>query len=53
MLLLGELGAGGDRALLAHVLLAPLAADLVWHLREDEGVDADALDRRAARGRLP
>jgi AcrR family transcriptional regulator len=43
VLLLGELGAGGDRALTAHLLLAPLAADLVWHLHEDEGVDADAL----------
>ena len=43
VLLLAELGAGGDRALLGHLLLAPLAADLVWHLREDEGVDADAL----------
>lgn len=43
VLLLGELGVAGDRALRAHVLLSPLAADLVWHLREDEGVDAEAL----------
>jgi AcrR family transcriptional regulator len=43
VLLLGELGVDGDRALTAHLLLAPLAADLVWHLHEDEGVDADAL----------
>jgi AcrR family transcriptional regulator len=43
VLLLGELDTPGDRALLGHLLLAPLAADLVWHLREDEGVDADAL----------
>jgi AcrR family transcriptional regulator len=43
VLLLGELEAPGDRALLAHLLLAPLAADLVWHLHEDEGVDAEAL----------
>ena len=32
MLLLGD-----DDALRAHLLLAPLAADLVWHLIEDEG----------------
>jgi AcrR family transcriptional regulator len=43
VLLLEELGVEGDRALRAHVVLAPLAADLVWHLREDEGVDAEAL----------
>lgn len=43
VLLLGELGEAGDRALRAHLLLAPLAADLVWHLHEDEGVDADTL----------
>ncbi len=28
---------GDDDALRAHLLLAPLAADLVWHLIEDEG----------------
>jgi AcrR family transcriptional regulator len=52
VLLLGELGVAGDRALRAHLLLAPLAADLVWHLSEDEGVDADTLAavlREAAR----
>jgi AcrR family transcriptional regulator len=43
VLLLGELEVAGDRALLAHLLLAPLAADLVSFLREDEGVGADAL----------
>jgi AcrR family transcriptional regulator len=43
VLVLGELGVAGDRALRAHLLLAPLAADLVWHLSEDEGVDADTL----------
>jgi AcrR family transcriptional regulator len=43
VLLLDELPVEGDRALLAHLLLAPLAADLVWHLREDEGVTVDAL----------
>jgi AcrR family transcriptional regulator len=52
VLVLGELGVAGDRALRAHLLLAPLAADLVWHLSEDEGVDADTLAavlREAAR----
>lgn len=43
VLLLGELGVARDPALTAHLLLAPLAADLVWHLHEDEGVGADAL----------
>jgi AcrR family transcriptional regulator len=43
VLLLGELEVAGDRALLAHLLLAPLAADLVSFLCEDEGVGADAL----------
>jgi AcrR family transcriptional regulator len=28
---------GDDDGLRAHMLLAPLAADLVWHLAEDEG----------------
>jgi len=28
---------GDDDGLRAHTLLAPLAADLVWHLAEDEG----------------
>ena len=42
----------GNRALRAHMVLAPLAAVLVWHLHEDEGVDADTLAaalREAAR----
>jgi AcrR family transcriptional regulator len=43
VLLLGELEVAGDRALLAHLLLAPLAADLVSFLCDDEGVGADAL----------
>jgi AcrR family transcriptional regulator len=43
VLLLQELGAQGDVALRAHVLLAPLSADLVWFLHEEEGVDAAAL----------
>jgi AcrR family transcriptional regulator len=42
------LGAGD--ALNAHVLLAPLAADLVWHLAENEGVGA--ADLAAALHRL-
>jgi AcrR family transcriptional regulator len=40
---------GDDDALRAHVLLAPLAADLVWHLA-DEG--ASASDLTAVLGRL-
>jgi AcrR family transcriptional regulator len=43
VLLFDEHGVEGDPPLLAHLLLAPLAADLVWHLGEDEGVTADAL----------
>ena len=35
-LLLEELRPGADAGLLAHALLAPLSADLVLHLREDE-----------------
>lgn len=49
VLLLGELELPGDRALHAHVLLAPLAADLVGHLHDDEGVTADALTAALAR----
>jgi AcrR family transcriptional regulator len=43
VLLLDQQQVEGDPALLAHLLLAPLAADLVWHLGEDERVTADAL----------
>ncbi|HEX5616769.1 MAG TPA: helix-turn-helix domain-containing protein [Solirubrobacteraceae bacterium] len=43
VVLLDELGVAGDRALHAHVLLAPLAADLVAYLHDDEGVTAEAL----------
>ena len=43
VLLLDELGVAGDRALHAHLLLAPLAADLVAYLHDDEGVIAAAL----------
>jgi AcrR family transcriptional regulator len=49
VLLLGELDVPGDRALLAHVLLAPLAADAVTYLYEDEGVSAAALSAALAR----
>jgi AcrR family transcriptional regulator len=38
VLLLNELGAAANPALLAHLLLAPLSPDLVWHLHEDEKV---------------
>lgn len=34
---------GDDDALRAHMLLAPLAADLVWHLLEDEDADPPAI----------
>jgi AcrR family transcriptional regulator len=47
--LLSALNVPGDRALLAHVLLAPLAADAVTYLHEDEGVDAAALAAALAR----
>jgi len=43
VVLLGDLGVAGDRALQAHLLLAPLAADLVAYLHDDEGVTAAAL----------
>src|SRR5215216_3933261 len=43
VLLLDALGTPGDRALQAHLVLAPLAADLVAHLHDDEGVTAAAL----------
>ena len=43
VLLLDDLGTPGDRALQAHLLLAPLAADIVTYLHEDEDVTAAAL----------
>jgi AcrR family transcriptional regulator len=49
VLLLGGLDAPGDRALLAHVLLAPLAADLVAYLHDEEGVSTAALTAALAR----
>jgi AcrR family transcriptional regulator len=49
VVLLGERDVPGDRALHAHLLLAPLAADLVAYLHDEEGVTAEALTR-ALRG---
>jgi len=43
VVLLGELDAPGDHALHAHLLLAPLAADLVTYLHDDENVTVEAL----------
>lgn len=40
-LLLSELRPGSDAAVLAHLLLAPLAADLVRYLTEDAGVGVE------------
>jgi AcrR family transcriptional regulator len=40
-LLLSELRPGSDAAMLAHLLLAPLAADLVRYLTEDAGVEVE------------
>jgi AcrR family transcriptional regulator len=40
-LLLSELRPGADAAVLAHLLLAPLAADLVRYLTEDAGVGVE------------
>ena len=42
-ILLDELRPGRDNDALAHVLLAPLAADLVEHVRSDEGRPFDEL----------
>jgi AcrR family transcriptional regulator len=49
-LLLRELRHPTDAGLLAHVLLAPLAADLVLHLRVDEG--RSLADRRRPAGAM-
>ena len=43
VLLLEQAGTHGDRALLAHALLAPLSPELLWHLEEDQRSDVDAL----------
>jgi AcrR family transcriptional regulator len=57
VLLLGELEVTADPALLGHLLLAPLSADLVWHLHENEGVAttdlAAAVRDLAARATAP
>ena len=50
--LLEEAGVKADRDLLAHVLLAPLSPDLLWHLEEDQGGAADDL-RRVVTSVLP
>lgn len=43
VLLLSELRPRADAAMLAHALLAPLAADLVRHLTHEEGVEVDRI----------
>jgi AcrR family transcriptional regulator len=43
VLLLPELRPGADAAMLAHALLAPLAADLVRHLTQEEGVEVERI----------
>jgi AcrR family transcriptional regulator len=40
-LLLSDLRPGSDAGVLAHVMLAPLAADLVRHLTDEAGVDVE------------
>jgi AcrR family transcriptional regulator len=40
-LLLSDLRPGSDAGVLAHVTLAPLAADLVRHLTDEAGVDVE------------
>jgi AcrR family transcriptional regulator len=47
-MLIAEARPGDDAPVLAHLLLAPLAAEHFTHLTEDEGVDLDRL-RRALR----
>ena len=43
VVLLSELRPGADAAMLAHALLAPLAADLVRHLTQEEGVEVERI----------
>jgi AcrR family transcriptional regulator len=50
VLLLEELDVPGDRALLGHVILAPLAADLVAYLHDEEAVTAAELTAALVRG---
>jgi AcrR family transcriptional regulator len=42
-LLLSDLRPGSDAGVLAHLILAPLAADLVRHLTDEAGVDVERL----------
>jgi AcrR family transcriptional regulator len=51
-LLLADLRPASDAAMLAHVVLAPLAADLVRHLTEVEGAEVERV-RAALRELLP
>jgi AcrR family transcriptional regulator len=51
-LLLSDLRPGSDAGVLAHLILAPLAADLVRHLTDDAGVDVERV-RAALRELLP
>jgi AcrR family transcriptional regulator len=51
-LLLAELRPASDAAMLAHLVLAPLAADLVRHLTEAEGAEVERV-RAALRELLP
>jgi AcrR family transcriptional regulator len=44
VVLLEEIGATANPAVLAHVVLAPLAPDLLWHLDKDEGISVLELD---------
>jgi AcrR family transcriptional regulator len=51
-LLLSDLHPGSDAGVLAHLILAPLAADLVHHLTEDAGADVERV-RAGLRELLP
>jgi AcrR family transcriptional regulator len=51
-LLLSDLRPGSDAAVLAHLILAPLAADLVRHLTVEVGVDVERV-RAGLRELLP
>jgi AcrR family transcriptional regulator len=51
-LLLSDLRPGSDAGVLAHLMLAPLAADLVRHLTDEGGVDVERV-RAALRELLP
>jgi hypothetical protein len=51
-LLLSELRRGSDAQVLAHLVLAPVAADLVRHLTEEAGADLERV-RAALHEQLP